>query len=99
MGDQCDLCPENADATQRDGDGDGRGDACDTPDDDDGDELSAAMDNCPSIANRDQSDVDADGCPGVSYFGIPDKPKLDRRCNERDGLPNFASTDFRHGVD
>ena len=42
-----------------DSDGDGQGDNCDT--DDDGDGIPDANDNCPTIANPDQTDTDSDG--------------------------------------
>jgi streptogramin lyase len=54
-----DNCPDVSNADQRDTDGDGAGDACDTDDDDDGD-LDTA-DNCRLIPNPEQQDSNQDG--------------------------------------
>ncbi|MDQ4065544.1 MAG: thrombospondin type 3 repeat-containing protein, partial [Actinomycetota bacterium] len=59
--DAADNCPNVANADQADSDGDGTGDACDTPPDSDGDGVPDASDNCPDVANADQADRDADG--------------------------------------
>lgn len=71
-GDACDFCPSNAEAVQRDIDGDRRGEACD-PDldndgtandtdlDDDSDGRGDAADNCPGVPNARQLDEDGNG--------------------------------------
>lgn len=64
-----DNCPDEANSTQRDTDGDGEGDACDeTPGrcddrggDADEDGVCEHQDNCPGEANPDQRDADGDG--------------------------------------
>jgi hypothetical protein len=57
--DGTDNCPINANADQKDRDGDGQGDACDT--DDDGDTVPDSTDNCPLTPNVGQGDQDSDG--------------------------------------
>ena len=74
VGDDEDVCVWAYDPLQRDHDSDGVGDACDpcplaaditdcshTPGDIDGDGESTADDNCPWLANADQTDTDGDG--------------------------------------
>ena len=46
---------------QRDTDGDGQGDACDSLTDSDGDGVADSADNCPAVSNPDQRDTDGDG--------------------------------------
>ncbi|MGM0577988.1 MAG: DUF7507 domain-containing protein, partial [Myxococcota bacterium] len=63
-GDACDDCDRGDDTL--DSDGDGTPDACDVcpydPDDDiDGDGVCGDVDNCPTVANTDQTDSDLDG--------------------------------------
>ncbi|HEY0099934.1 MAG TPA: thrombospondin type 3 repeat-containing protein [Pyrinomonadaceae bacterium] len=58
-----------------DSDGDGAPDGCDTDDDDDG--IPDTSDNCPTVANQDQTDTDGDGqgnaCdPDDDNDGVPD---------------------------
>lgn len=57
--DSKDNCPTVKNADQKDTDGDGQGDACDT--DLDGDGVPNAQDNCPGLANPDQADSNDDG--------------------------------------
>jgi hypothetical protein len=58
--DWLDNCPQDANAGQQDGDGDGSGDACD-PVDGDADGIPDASDNCPKVSNADQANGDGDG--------------------------------------
>ena len=55
-----DNCIDVLNGDQRDVDGDGRGDRCDTDADNDG-VLNSAPDNCPLAANADQLDAGGDG--------------------------------------
>jgi hypothetical protein len=54
-----DNCSDTPNPEQDDLDGDGTGDACDDDDDDDG--RHDEDDNCPTVANVDQTDQDGDG--------------------------------------
>ncbi len=56
-----DNCPNTPNTDQSDVDGDGIGDACETPTDSDNDGVFDADDNCPITPNPDQADTDGDG--------------------------------------
>ena len=79
-----DDCPGAPDAAQADGDGDGRGDACD---------------NCVSFANAGQEDLDRDGigdicdaCQDLDGDGFGDQPGPVTTC-PTDNCPGTANPD------
>lgn len=59
IADTVDNCPALKNPDQKDRDGDGKGDVCDT--DLDGDGVPNSIDNCPAIANASQVDSNGDG--------------------------------------
>jgi len=65
--DDKDNCPKKHNTDQKDTDGDGVGDVCDsTPNgDDDKDGIDNLRDNCPNTVNHDQKDTDGDGIGDV----------------------------------
>jgi len=103
IADECDNCPQTANAEQADLDVDGRGDACDLcPTDNlndiDGDNLCAEFDNCPTAANPDQSDADSDGIGDLcdpctdtdgDYFGDPGFPGTGSSGCPEDNCPDL----------
>jgi hypothetical protein len=103
--DQCDNCPQVANADQADGDSDGLGDACDAcpndPDNDiDGDSICGDVDNCPDVANADQADGDGDGL-GDACDACPNDPDNDIDgddvCGDVDNCPEVANADQADG--
>jgi Ca2+-binding RTX toxin-like protein len=96
-----DNCPEDRNGDQRDTDGDGPGDACDP--DMDGDGHGNDVDNCPPVANADQSvnpcteDPDGDGVPTFrdNCFDVanPDQRNNDFRFPYGDGLGDACDPD------
>ncbi|KAG7340221.1 chromosome condensation regulator RCC1 [Nitzschia inconspicua] len=78
-------------------DGDGIGDLCDEDDEDHGDDVMNAMDNCPRVPNGDDSDLDGDGVVGdvvcENCPGIFNPDQLDS--NGGDGIGRDACTSDR----
>jgi hypothetical protein len=96
--DAADGCPAVPNPDQRDGDGDGVGDACAPggPPDADGDAVPDHLDNCVGVPNADQHDGDADAvgtacdnCPAAANPGQVDRDGDGRgdAC-ENDPLPD-----------
>ncbi len=87
-----DNCPNAANASQRDSDADGKGDACDAcpqdaQNDVDGDGACGNVDNCPAAPNASQADADKDGLGDAC-----DTCELDPD-NDRDGDGACANVD------
>ncbi len=85
-----DNCPYDVNANQKDNDGDGVGDVCDT--DNDNDSVTNNLDNCPLTANTNQKDADGDGVGDscdTNFSCLPNgtlyKPLT--------GTTNYAATD------
>ncbi|MDI1443087.1 thrombospondin type 3 repeat-containing protein [Polyangium sp. 6x1] len=87
--DSSDNCPGVGNPEQRDGDGNGLGDACDCPDPD-ADLICSFDDNCPTWKNPDQVDTDGDGIGDVCDAACPDIDG-DRICNDVDNCPEWGN--------
>lgn len=100
IGDACDNCIDQRNIDQADYDADSLGNACDPcirdqDNDADGDGLCANMgfnepkigdnDNCPEMANADQSDSDSDDV-GDICDNCPDTPNADQSDADNDGI-------------
>jgi len=89
--DVLDNCPEIANASHADADGDGIGDACEeVTTDGDGDGVVDSSDNCPLVANADQADSDDDGV-GDACDNCPDEANPDQGDSDGDGAGDACS--------
>jgi hypothetical protein len=88
------LCDDNCrldpNPTQRDTDGDGNGDACETDDDADG--VQDTSDNCPVHANASQLDGDSDG-DGDACDNCPSNANSDQLDTDGDGQGDVCDSD------
>ena len=78
---------------QRDTDGDGQGDACDSLTDSDGDGVADSADNCPTVSNPDQRDTDGDG-QGDACDSLTDSDG-DGVADSADNCPTVSNPDQR----
>lgn len=79
IADENDNCPSIPNQDQKDSDGDGTGDACDTCDDrdNDNDGIKNCQDNCPNEAENYNGYLDSDGCPDtVKPTATEEEPKI-----------------------
>jgi len=94
--DTFDNCPEHENPDQKDTDGDGIGDACDSVCPDiDLDKVCDADDNCPHWGNGDQTDTDGDGIGDVCDACTD--VDGDAACDSDDNCPGRSNPDQYDG--
>lgn len=86
--DSIDNCPNVANPSQADTDGNGIGDACDP--DIDGDDVANASDNCPMVANADQKNTNA----GNTALNLPGADAAGDAC--KDDIAGDGYTNDQH---
>ncbi|MCA9562242.1 MAG: thrombospondin type 3 repeat-containing protein [Myxococcales bacterium] len=101
--DNLDNCPDQFNPDQRDNEGDGIGNVCDS--DDDNDNVQDALDNCPLTFNPLQEDLNGDGIgdacdvdrdgDGIRDFAdnCPSAPNTDQRNTDRDQFGDVCDPD------
>ena len=88
-----DNCPLTVNSDQKDSDGDGVGDVCDSDDDNDG--VNDTEDNCQFTANPDQEDSDGDGIGNACELDDDNDGLLDAVDNCPDDQNHITGFAFR----